>query len=177
MASVNLPSKRTLLVVIAGFVLASTAAAQQKTLAPQQSERPLLGPQLGVATNSYDVFIGAQFAYPVAKQFDIYPSFDYYFPSSGFGTNVTVWALNADVRYWPKLNMANSGLYVGAGLNYTHVSVSVSGIGSGSGSETGLGLLGGWDFKAVGWRPFGQIRFVLGNADRIEFGGGINFKL
>jgi hypothetical protein len=150
--------------------------AQRKALAPQQSERPLLGPQIGVASNSYGVFIGAQFAYPVAKQFDIYPSFDYYFPSNGFGVSVTLWALNADVRYWPKLNVANSGLYVGAGLNYTHASVSVGGFG-GSGSQTGLSLLGGWDFKAVNWRPFGQIRFVVGNANRIEFGGGVNFKL
>ena len=166
----------TTIILLLVSSLASTAAAQRKTLAPQQSERPLLGPQLGVATNNLNVFIGAQFAYPVAKQFDIYPSFDYYFPSSGFGVNVTVWALNAEGRYWPKLNIQNSGLYVGGGLNYTHWSGSAFGFG-GSSSEVGLGLLGGWDFKAVGWRPFGQIHIVIGNADRIEFGGGVNFKL
>jgi len=173
---VNFSPKHAFLVALASFVVASTALAQGRNLAPQQSERPLLGPQLGVATNSYDVWIGAQFAYPVARQFDIYPSFTYYFPSSGFGVNVTLWSLNADVRYWPKLNIPNSGLYVGAGLNYSHASVSSGGF-SGSGSESGLGLLGGWDFKAVGWRPFGQIQFVLGNANRVEFGGGVNFKL
>ena len=132
----KLLSRHVWLAAVLACMLVSTASAQSKNLAPQQSERPLLGPQIGIATNKYDVFIGAQFAYPVARQFDIYPSFDYYFPSSGFGTSVTVWALNADVRYWPKLNVANSGLYVGGGLNYTHVSVSVGGFG-GSGSETG----------------------------------------
>ena len=173
----NVLSRSAVLVALIGVAVTTTAAAQRKTLAPQQSERPLLGPHLGFANNDYDAFIGAQFAYPVAKQFDIYPSFDYYFPSTGFGANVTLWALNANVRYWPKLNMANSGLYVGAGLNYTHASVSAGGLGSASGSETGLGILGGWDFKAVGWRPFGEIRFVFGNADRFEIGGGVNFKL
>lgn len=160
--------------------MASTAAAQRKTLAPQQSARPLLGPQIGVATNSLGFFIGAQFAYPVANQIDIYPSFQYYFPSNGYGgfggVNITVWSLNAEGRYWPKLNMANSGLYVGGGLNITHVGVSVGGIG-GSNTDAGLGLLGGWDFKAVNWRPFAQLHIVIGNADRIEFGGGVNFKL
>lgn len=139
----------------------------------------MLGPQLGFATNNLDFFIGAQFSYPVANQFDIYPSFDYYFPSNNygaFGVSVTVWALNLEGRYWPKLNTPNSGLYVGGGLNYTHVSVSAGGIG-GSSSDAGLGLLGGWDFKAVSWRPFAQLHIVLGNADRIEFGGGVNFKL
>lgn len=138
----------------------------------------MLGPQVGFATNDLDLFIGAQFSYPVANRFDIYPSFDYYFPSNSgnFGVNVTVWALNFEGRYWPKLNTPNSGLYVGGGLNYTHVSVSSGGVG-GSGSETGLALLGGWDFKAVSWRPFAQMHIVLGNADRIEFGGGVNFKL
>ena len=175
----NQLSRHVVLVALVSLALSSTARAQRKALAPQQSDRPLLGPQIGVATNNLNVYIGAQFAYPVAKQFDIYPSLDYYFPSnaySGFGVSVTVWALNADVRYWPKLSMPNAGLYVGGGLNYTHYSASVPGVG-GSGSNTGLGLLGGWDFKTVNWRPFGQIRFVIGNGNRFEFGGGVNFKL
>ena len=150
-------TQRLLLVALASLLLSTAAVAQRKEM--------LLGPQIGLANNNLDLFIGAQFSYPVAPQFDIYPSFDIYFP----GNNVTVWALNGEVRYWPRLNTPNAGLYVGAGLNYTHVSVS--------GSETGLGLLGGWDFKAVSWRPFAQLRFVIGNADRIEFGGGVNFKL
>ena len=153
-------TQRLLLVALASLLLSTTAVAQQKQM--------LLGPQVGFATNDFDFFLGAQFSYPVAPQFDIYPSFDLYFP----GNNVTAWALNGDVRYWPKLNTPNAGLYVGGGLNYTHVSISGF-----SNSEIGLGLLGGWDFKAVSWRPFAQLRIVIGDADRVEFGGGVNFKL
>ena len=153
-------TQRLLLVALASLLLSTAAVAQRKEM--------LLGPQIGLANNNLDLFIGAQFSYPVAPQFDIYPSFDIYFP----GNNLTVWALNGEVRYWPRLNTPNAGLYVGAGLNYTHFSASGF-----SNSETGLGLLGGWDFKAVSWRPFAQLRFVIGNADRIEFGGGVNFKL
>ena len=161
---------RRLSLAVLVFLLVSTAAAAQ---VKSQGDRPLLGPQAGIATNDYDVFIGAQLAVPVANRFDIYPSLDVYFP----GNNVTAWALNADVRYWPKLNMPNPGLYVGGGLSYTHVSVDIPGVGTASGSDTGLGLLGGWDFRAAKVRPFVQMRIVVGDADRIEFGGGLNFKL
>ncbi len=154
------PTQRLLLVALASLLLSTTAVAQRKEM--------LLGPQIGLATRNLDLFLGAQFSYPVAPQFDFYPSFDIYFP----GNSVSVWALNGDLRYWPRLNTPNAGLYVGGGLNYTHFSVSGF-----SNSEIGLGLLGGWDFKAVSWRPFAQLRIVIGNADRIEFGGGVNFKL
>jgi opacity protein-like surface antigen len=159
--------KRILFVLLCSVVLSSTASAQQST-AFSQGNRPMLGPQAGIATNHLDLFVGAQFSYPIANQFDIYPSFDIFFPGNG----VTVWGINAEGRYWPKLNMPNSGLYVGGGINITHTSVSGF-----SSTDAGLGLLGGWDFKAVSWRPFAQLHIVVGNADRIEFGGGVNFKL
>lgn len=168
----NFSLKHAFLVAFLAFTVSSTATAQR--------ERPLLGPQVGVANNNLDVFIGAQLAYPVAPQFDVYPSFDYYFPNNSYGgfggVSLTVWALNFEGRYWPKLNTTNSGLYVGAGLDYTHASASSGGV-TASSSDVGLGLLGGWDFKAVSWRPFGQLHIVIGDADRIEFGGGVNFKL
>jgi hypothetical protein len=170
--------KRVFLVLAFGLLLSSTAVAQRATTF-SQGKQSLVGPQIGVATNNLNFYIGAQFSLPVADRIDVYPSFDYYFPSNSygaFGVSVTVWGINAEGRYWPKLNMANSGLYVGGGLNITHVSVSAGGFG-GSTTDAGLGLLGGWDFKSVSWHPFAQIHAVIGNADRIEFGGGVNFKL
>jgi hypothetical protein len=160
-------TRRLTLAVLITVLSASTVSAQHRATYSQDNG-PLLGPQLGFATNSLDFFIGGQFSYPVANQFDIYPSFDFFFP----GNSVTVWAINAEGRYWPKLSMVNPGLYVGGGLDITHGSG-----GGGSASRAGLGLLGGWDFKAVSWRPFAQIHIVIGDADRVEFGGGVNFKL
>jgi hypothetical protein len=166
--------RRLLLVGLATGLSATAAAAQSKGKA--QGDRPLVGPHVEFATNDLDFGIGAQFSYPIADRFDIYPTFDYYFP----GNSVHVWTLEGAARYWPKLNMKNPGLYVGAGLNYTHSSVSTTVLGvkvSGSNSDVGLGLIAGWMFKQVSFLPFGQIRVVVGNADRVEFGGGVNFKL
>lgn len=157
---------------LAAVLIASAGSAQGRSQTFDQGRSMLLGPRAGFATNDLDFFIGAQFALPVANRFDIYPSFDYYFP----GGNVDVWSLDGTMRYWPKLNVRNSGLYVGGGLNITHVSVDVGPF-SGSTTEAGLSLLSGWDFKAVKPRPFVQIRLVIGDADRVDFGGGINFRL
>ena len=160
--------QRPVLVVLFGLLLSTATAAQHHPTSTSQRARPLLGPQAGLATHDFDFFIGGQFSYPVANQIDVYPSLDIYFP----GNNVSAWGLDAEVRYWPKLSKANAGLYVGGGLDYTHASA-----GGASSSDAGLGLLGGWDFKTVSWRPFAQLRIVIGDADRIEFGGGVNFKL
>ena len=84
-----------------------------------------------------------------------------------------MWAINGEGRYWPKLSMPHPGLYVGGGVDITHVSVS----GFGSNTKAAPAIVGGWDFKAVSWRPFLQIHVVFGTYDRVEFGGGINFKL
>lgn len=170
-------STRTLLLaVLATVAVSASASAQRQSQTFAQGRDMLLGPRAGFGTSDFDFFIGAQFALPVANRFDIYPSFDFYFP----GNNVDAWSLDGTMRYWPKLNMRNSGLYVGGGLNITHVSVNVNtpfGNFSGSSTEAGLSLLSGWDFKSVNPRPFAQIRIVIGDADRVDFGGGINFRL
>jgi len=170
--------KRALPVFMFGLLLSTPAVAQRSTTFAQ-GHQALVGPQIGFASNNLNFYIGAQFSLPVADRIDVYPSFDYYFPSNSygaFGVSVTVWGINAEGRYWPKLNMANSGLYVGGGVNITHVSVSAGGLGASS-TDAGLGLLGGWDFKSVSWHPYAQIHAVIGNANRIELGGGVNFKL
>lgn len=155
-------------------VIVAAAVLLRSTAVGAQNVRPLLGPQVGFATNDFDAYLGAQIAFEVAPRFDIYPSFNVYFP----GNNVTAWALSGEVRYRPPLNTPNAGLYVGGGLNYTHASVDLGPtFGSVSSSDTGLGLLGGWDFKAVNWRPFVQLRIVIGDADRVDFGGGVNFRI
>jgi hypothetical protein len=161
-------TRRLSLVVLASLLM-STAVAAQRRAAPAQSARPLLGFQVGFATNSFDALVGGQFSYQIAPQFDLYPSFDIYFPS-GPGS---AWGLNANVRYWPKLNMPNPALYVGGGLGVTHV--SAFGFGD---SRVGLNLLGGWQFHTPSLLPFVELRAVLASdVDRIEFVGGLNFQL
>jgi len=167
---VSHPNGRLILAVLVTLLAASTASAQRRAAAraPAQ-DGPTIGFQAGFPTNNLDFFVGGQVSIPLAPQWDFYPSLDFFFPGSG----TTVWAINGEARYWPKLAMVNPGLYVGGGVDITHVSVS----GFGSDTQAGPAIVGGWDFKAVSWRPFLQIHIVFGNDDRVEFGGGVNFRL
>ena len=163
--------RRLMLAAVATVLVTSVAAAQGGR--KEQGDKLLFGPHAEFATNDLDLGIGAHLSYPVANRFDILPTFDYYFP----GNDLTAFTLDGTVRYWPKINVKDAGLYAGAGLNWTHVSFNPPGPGSVSDSNVGLSLLGGWMFKQVSLLPFAQIRVVIGDADRVEFGGGINFKL
>ncbi len=161
-------TRRLSLAVLVSMSL-STAVAAQGRAAPGQSAGPLLGFHAGLATNHLDALVGAQFSYQIAPQFDLYPSFDIYFPSGP----LNAWGLNANVRYWPRLNTPNPGLYVGGGLGFTHFSA----LGFDD-SRVGLNLLGGWQFHTPNLQPFVELRAVLASdVDRIEFVGGLNFRL
>lgn len=167
-------STRLLLALAASTVFASAASAQHKAAAASsataQSDRPLLGAKLGFATNQFDFFVGGDFSYKIAKDWDLYPSLSIYFPSGA-----SAWNLSGDVRWWPHLSTPNSGLYTGGGLGFTSVSCS----GCNTETRVGLDLLGGWQFKtSSGLLPFAELRAVIASdVDRLEFVGGINFKL
>jgi hypothetical protein len=170
----SVPRRALLLSAVAFLALTSAASAQRKAAGFAQGNRPVAGIQAGYGTSDTKFFIGAQLAYPVMNRLDAYPSFQYYFP----GNNVHFWSVDAAVRYWPKLNMKDAGLYAGGGLNIAHTSVDFGGLGSGSSTDVGLTLLSGWQFKtSSSLLPFGQIRVVIGDADHFDFGGGINFRL
>lgn len=164
--------RRLTLAAVATVLMTTVASAQSGR--KEQGDKLLLGPHAEFATNDLDFGIGAQLSYPIANRIDIYPTFDYYFA----GKNLTVFSIDGAVRYWPKLNMKNPGLYAGAGLNWSHVKVDLPApFDDASDSEIGLSLVGGWMFKQVNFLPHAQIRVVIGDADRVEFGGGVNFKL
>lgn len=154
-------TRRLSLAVLVSLLMSVTAAAQ--------SLRPSLGPQLGFASDNFDLFVGGQVSYQVAPRFDLYPSVIIYFPNGP----LNAWGLNFNVRYWPRLSMPNPGLYVGGGLGYTHI--SAFGVGD---SRTGLNLLGGWEFHTPSLKPFVELRAILASdVNRIEFAGGLNFKM
>ncbi|MEO8140217.1 MAG: hypothetical protein ABI742_11250 [Gemmatimonadota bacterium] len=166
----SLPRRVLFLAAAATVALTSAATAQKRAPGFAQGDRPELGAQIGYGTNHTKFFIGTQFAYPVMNRLDFYPSFQYYFP----GNSVHFWTVDAAVRYWPKLNVKDSGLYAGGGLDIAHTSVT----NFGSSTDVGLTLLSGWQFKTTSnLLPFGQIRVVIGTADHIDFGGGVNFRL
>lgn len=160
--------RRSLVVLLAGVLLAGSAQAQRRTVrggayAPLDPVR--LGPHIGYNFDADALLLGAQLTMPLTQRVELYPTFDYYFVSPG-----TLWGLNVDVKFRPPTRLG--ALYVGGGLNYLHA--SVAGFSNG---DVNLNLLGGWEFHRRPLAPYAEARLILGNGSAFQVVGGVSFKL
>ncbi|HXY70617.1 MAG TPA: hypothetical protein VEH62_14310 [Gemmatimonadales bacterium] len=148
--------------------------------------RPVLaqahfGPELSWGSNSIGIGIGARVEVglvkmiPGAKNFSAVGTFDYFFPSSGFGVSPSYWELGLGGQYHFDIAGAAVMPYAGAGLAIAHTSVSVGGF-SGSATNVGLNLFGGTAFKPLGKvTPFAQLRLELQSSSAFFITGGVLF--
>jgi hypothetical protein len=153
---------------VAGLVLAGTARAQRRT-ASGGTYTPIdpirLGAHIGYNFDVEELALGAQATMPLTQMFEIYPSFDYYLVNVG-----TLWALNIDLKVRPPT--PRRALYVGGGLNYTHLS-----LGGASNGDTNLNLLGGFELRRQPLHPYAEARLIVGNGSAFQLVGGVSFNL
>ena len=140
------------------------------------------GPEVSWASNSIGFGIGAraevglaQFI-PGAKAFSAFGTFDYFFPSSGYGVSPSYWELALNGAYHFDIpTLKTIAPYAGAGIVLAHSSVSVAGY-SASASNVGLNLFGGTQFKPIGKiTPFAQLRLELQSSSAFAITGGVLF--
>ena len=139
------------------------------------------GPELSWGSNSIGVGIGARLELglakmiPGAKNLDAVGTFDYFFPSSGYGVSPSYWELGLGGQYHFTIPGAKVLPYAGAGLAIAHSSVTVLGI-SGSATNVGLNLFGGTAFQPLGKvTPFVQLRLELQSSSAFFIQGGVLF--
>ena len=167
---------RMRIVPLVGAVALALVAAQ-----PARAQWKF-GPEVTWASNSIGIGIGAraevglaQFI-PGAKAFSAFGTFDYFFPSSGYGVSPSYWELAVNGAYHFDIPSVKSiAPYAGAGLVIAHSSVSVGGY-SASASNVGLNLFGGTQFKPIGKiTPFAQLRLELQSSSAFAITGGVLF--
>jgi opacity protein-like surface antigen len=164
------------LVVAVGLV-AQTAAAQTAGVKPIR-----FGVQGDFATNNYGPGVGARVVYNglattlKVPGLGVVGSFDYFFPSSSWGSSLSFWEINANVTYDVALSgMPSIAPYVGGGLNYAHLSADCAPY-SCSSSNTGLNLLGGARFNVTPkLNAFGEVRVELRTGSAVVFTAGVLF--
>lgn len=158
---------RVRMLLLAGLLLAGTAQAQRRTArgASTPIDPVRLGPHVGYNFDADALTLGAQVTLPITRQVEIYPSLDYYFIDPG-----TLWALNVDLKFRPPTRLG--ALYVGGGLNYTHV----SDVGTSNG-DVNLNLLGGLEFRRQPVVPYVEGRLILGNGSAFQIVTGFSFQL
>jgi hypothetical protein len=163
--------------VAATGLVAQTAAAQTAAVKPIQ-----FGVQADFATNNYGPGVGARVVYHglattlKVPGLGVYGSFDYFFPSSHWGTGLSFWEINANATYDLRLaGVTGVAPYVGGGLNYAHLSADCAPYDC-SGSWTGLNLLGGARFKLTPkLNAYAEGRIELRTGSAFVLTGGVLF--
>ncbi|HEY7194231.1 MAG TPA: hypothetical protein VH439_10865 [Gemmatimonadales bacterium] len=151
---------RLLIVLLLVTLTASSAEAQRRRRhGSAVNAGPTYGAHFGYNFDADAAVLGAQLTYPFSPDLGFYPTFDYYFVSSG-----SLWALNFDLKWHPPTR--NGVWYVGSGLNWSHAS---------GGSDTGLNLLTGLEGRRGKTRPYLEGRFILDNGSSFQLVGGISW--
>jgi hypothetical protein len=151
---------RLLIVLLLVTLTASSAEAQRRRRhGSAVNAGPTYGAHFGYNFDADAAVFGAQLTYPFSPDLGFYPTFDYYFVSSG-----SLWALNFDLKWHPPTR--NGVWYVGSGLNWSHAS---------GGSDTGLNLLTGLEGRRGKTRPYLEGRFILDNGSSFQLVGGISW--
>lgn len=151
-------------VLVAASVVTTPADGQNRRWAARRAAAARVGPEVGVhAGYNFDfdhALIGAQASFPVTRDLEFYPSFDYY-----MGGSVTEWGLNLDLKVRPPARY--QFWYGGAGLNLLHAATTTS----------HLNLFAGFAGRPGPFRPYAEARLTLGNGSALQVAGGLSFPL
>jgi hypothetical protein len=155
---------RIVVVLAAAAVLTAPAHAQQRrgrarraALAPS---RPEFGAHLGYSFEFDQPIVGAQASFPLSRQVEFYPSFDYY-----SGDAAPEWAVNVDLKV--RSRARNQFGYGGLGLNLLYA----------GGTTTHLNTFVGFAGPPGGVRPYAEGRLTLFDGSAFQFVGGLSFPL
>lgn len=142
-----------------------------------------LGAQLIYGTDINTIGLGAIAEFPIAEKMVISPSFSFYFPKDNGFAKTNAFELNGNLNY-ELLNDSKILVYALGGLNYTNykVKVDLTSIGGGdvasSDGRIGLNLGLGANFDiGKNFLPFGEIKYIVSNFDRLVIAAGVKFDL
>jgi outer membrane protein X len=143
-----------------------------------------IGAQLGYGTEIESLGIGARFDYAITEQILLAPDLMYFFGKSESNFDLSWFDINLNGNYLFDIGNAEITPYALAGLNFGILSVDYdypSGIpgtpGDTSSTEIGLNIGGGADFLVGTLTLFGEIRYVLGDADQLVIAAGAKFPI
>lgn len=147
----------------------------------QESSR--IGGQLLYSGSLDTPGLGLVAEFPVAPKFVIAPSFSYYFPKGDSFLRQTAWELNGNLNYHFVTN-DQLEFYGLGGINYTNVGAKFDGSSIGIGNistnagELGINLGLGANFNiGKNFLPFGELKYIFGDFDRVVIAAGIKFNL
>jgi hypothetical protein len=150
----------------AGTLLTALLLAGGTTVMAQEARRMHLGIRGGGNFEYEDAAVGASLTVPLGRYFDLYPSFDAYFPDEG-----SRFGFNADLKYRIPTRTAVK-FYSGAGLGMIRREVFDD-----DDHQWGANVLGGIEHQA-GWvHPFLETRVMFYDQTSVGLTAGVNLTL
>jgi hypothetical protein len=129
--------------------------------------RPHIGAHLSYNFDAEEFGIGPQFYIPVARHFEFYPSFDYYFVDGP----ASLWQLNVDMKY--KSREQHTWFYLGGGLAIARASA-----GQFSDTDIGVNLLGGVETVVMNTiHPYLEGRLTLRDNTAFQLAAGLKITI
>lgn len=160
-----------LLVLVASLALSLPSVAQTR-----------IGGGLVYGTEIENPGINAHGEIFLNEQWAIAPGIVYFFPKKIVEDLDFKWfEINANAHYYFEADGVEP--YALGGLNIAMVSVDFPNFFTGeveseTSTEVGLNIGGGVNFNTGGnLKPFGELRYVIGDADQLVIGAGIRFAL
>lgn len=125
--------------------------------------------------------VRADGVYQINEEFRAVVDLGLFFPEEFGNTTFTWWELNANANYVFHAD-EEQGLtaYALGGLNYTTLKYKFddgTNTSSSSNSEVGLNLGAGLEYGMGFGDLFGELKFVIGDADQLNIGAGLRFPL
>ncbi|MBD3615615.1 MAG: hypothetical protein HUJ22_03505 [Gracilimonas sp.] len=125
--------------------------------------------------------IRADGVYQINEEFRAVVDLGLFFPEEFGNTTVTWWELNANANYIFHAD-EEQGLtaYALGGLNFMTVKSKFddgTNTASASNSEVGLNLGAGLEYGVGFGDLFGELKYVIGDADQLNIGAGVRFPL
>lgn len=155
---------RIVAVLTIAAVVTTPAQGQHRQRGTRRGAALHGGPEIGIHAGynfHFDhALIGAQASFPMTRNVELYPSFDYY-----TGQSAAKWGLNIDLKVRPPARY--QFWYGGAGLNLLHAATTTS----------HLNLFAGFAGRPGPFRPYAEGRLTLANGSAFQLVGGLSFPL
>src|SRR5262245_47702779 len=149
-----------------GARMLATALLVSLLAMPVRAQRPHIGAHGGYNVDVSHALIGAQMLFPIARDLELYPSFDYYVQDGA-----TRFGISGDMKLRFPLG-GGTAPYLGGGLNVLHASA-----GGSSDTDTGLDFLFGLESRRGSAHPYAEGRVLMHGTSQFQLVAGVNFTL
>lgn len=147
-----------------------------------QKGEVMVGGQLVYSSDLKTAGLGVIAEFNLTEKLNVSPGFSFYFPKTHTFIKQSAWELNGNANYY-FIKQEGIEFYGLGGINYTSVSSKsdLSGFGFGEVKATvgrvGLNLGAGGNFD-LGKQilPFGEIKYIVSEFDRLVVAAGVKFK-